>query len=128
MSIKVTNEFIEIYRSFSALNVVSKIEKLSEREKYLLLIISLDEHISEDNAKEISLDNFKSFSDEYLDIYKMIEEEETSNEILKSLCEETKSNTVSISIVDLVDSDGNSIPPIYTLSDIRNINIDNILD
>ena len=56
--IKVTNEFINIYRNFNVKDVSNEIKTLSQKELYLLLTLCLDKH-SDDNSTV--LHNFQSF-------------------------------------------------------------------
>jgi hypothetical protein len=121
--IKVTNEFINIYRNFNVKDVSNEIKNLSQKELYLLLTLCLDKH-SDDNSTV--LHNFQSFIEQVMEIYDIQDDKETTNPLLKVLIEESGDKYIETD--DIVDENGNKLPDPYTKLELRDIKIDLIND
>jgi hypothetical protein len=121
--IKVTNEFINIYRNFNVKDVSNEIKTLSQKELYLLLTLCLDKH-SDDNSTV--LHNFQSFREQVMEIYDIQDDKETTNPLLKVLIEESGDKYIETD--DIVDENGNKLPDPYTKGELRDIKINLIND
>ncbi len=121
--IKVTNDFINIYRNFNVKDVSNEMKNLSEKELYLLLTLCLDKH-SDDNSTV--LHNFQPFREQVMEIYDIQDDKETTNPFLKILVEESGDKYIETD--DIVDEMGNKLPEPYTKEELREIKIDLIND
>ncbi len=121
--IKVTNDFINIYRNFNVKDVSNEMKNLSEKELYLLLTLCLDKH-SDDNSTV--LHNFQPFREQVMEIYDIQDDKETTNPFLKILVEESGDKYIETD--DIVDEMGNKLPEPYTKEELRDIKIDLIND
>ncbi len=121
--IKVTNDFINIYRNFNVKDVSNEMKNLSEKELYLLLTLCLDKH-SDDNSTV--LHNFQPFREQVMEIYDIQDDKETTNPFLKILVEESGDKYIETD--DVVDEMGNKLPEPYTKEELRDIKIDLIND
>ena len=70
---KVSKEFIECYQYFNVYDMSDKVKSLSEKERYLLLICTIDNHSDEDH---IVLNNYNPFQKELKEIIQLHEGEE----------------------------------------------------
>lgn len=115
----VSDEFIEIYRNFNVCDQIDKVKKLSDKERYLLIILCLDKH---DETNPIVLYNFKPFKDEIKEIYEVQDNKETKNNILLDLISE--SNHKHIESDCIVDTNGNKVPDPFDKNEVRDKKID----
>jgi len=115
----VSDEFIEIYRNFNVCDQIDKVKKLSDKERYLLIILCLDKH---DEANPIVLYNFKPFKDEIKEIYEVQDNKETKNNILLDLISE--SNHKHIESDCIVDTNGDKVPDPFDKNEVRDKKID----
>ncbi len=121
--IKVSNDFVNIYRNFNVKDVSDEMKKLSQKELYLLLTLCLDKH-SDDNSTV--LHNFQSFKDEVMKIYDIQDDKDPTDETLVKLIEETGDKYIETD--DIIDEMGNKLPEPYTKEEVRDIKIDLIND
>lgn len=121
--IKVTNEFINIYRNFNVKDVSNEIKTLSQKELYLLLTLCLDKH-SDDNSTV--LHNFQPFREQIMEIYDIQDDKETTNPLLEVLIDESGDKYIETD--NIVDENGNKLPDPYTKLELRDIKINLIND
>ncbi len=121
--IKVSKEFINIYRNFNVKDVSDEMNKLSQKELYLLLTLCLDKHSDENSTV---LHNFKSFREQVMEIYDIQDDKESTNPFLKVLVEESGDQYIETD--NIIDEDGNKLPEPYTKEEVRNIKINLISD
>jgi hypothetical protein len=121
--IKVSKEFINIYRNFNVKDVSGEMNKLSQKELYLLLTLCLDKHSDENSTV---LHNFKSFREQVMEIYDIQDDKESTNPFLKVLVEESGDQYIETD--NIIDEDGNKLPEPYTKEEVRNIKINLISD
>lgn len=114
---KLTKEFIECYQYFNVYDITEKINNLSDEERYLLLICSLDNH---DEEQPTVITNFTPYEKELQEIMDLHEGVEFESEPLKNLKDLTGDKHLSIKDIKL--------PEIYTLAEARDIKIENILE
>ena len=111
---KISNELKECFKYFNVYDISDKIKELSEKERYILAISSVDNH-DEDNV--ICLHNFNSIRTEINNILSFLDNDE-ENDIIKEL----KVDIGTILDISLMD-----FPKILTKGEIREIKLDNIL-
>jgi hypothetical protein len=119
--IKVSDEFVEIYRKFNVIEQVERIKKLkvdNSMEFYLLLLKVLDNHSEDDSILQLNLFPFES---EVMEIYDMQDDKEVTNDILKELSKITGDTYIDTNC--LVDSNGNILPEPYTRAEVRDLKI-----
>lgn len=121
--IKVSNDFVNIYRNFNVKNVTDEMKKLSQKELYLLLTMCLDKH---DDSNTTVVRNFESFKDEVMKIYDIQDDKDPTDETLVKLIEETGDKYIETD--DIIDEMGNKLPEPYTKEELREIKIDLIND
>lgn len=121
--IRVSDEFINIYRNFNVYNQVGKMKKLKKIDLYLLLTLCLDKH--DDNDK-IVLNNFQPFKKESFEIFDIQEDKKTDIKELKELIEITNDKYIDTSII--VDKKGFELPEVYTIQEVREEKIKAIQD
>lgn len=115
----VSDEFLEIYRNFNVYDQTEQINKLSERNRYLLIILCLDKH---DDENPIVLYNFKPFKEEIKEIYEVQDNKETTNQVLLDLIKETDHKHIEIDHIR--DKDGNVVPDPFDKNEVRDKKID----
>ena len=115
----VSDEFLEIYRNFNVYDQTEQINKLSDRERYLLLILCVDKH---DDENPIVLYNFKPFKEEIKEIYEVQDNKETTNQVLLDLIKETDHKHVESDYIR--DKDGNKAPDPFDKNEVRDKKID----
>jgi hypothetical protein len=115
----VSNEFLEIYRNFNVYDQTEQINKLSDRERFLLLILCVDKH---DDENPIVLYNFKPFKEEIKEIYEVQDNKETTNQVLLDLIKETDHKHVESDYIR--DKDGNKVPDPFDKNEVRDKKID----
>lgn len=113
-SLVVSDEFIEVYKYLNAVDMHERIEGLSQEEKYLLVMLSLDNH---DIAKDMVRENLLPYKSIGQDIYDCMEGNENDSEIIASLIERTGDKYIDVSV--LVDKYGNEMPGIADTAEIR---------
>jgi hypothetical protein len=115
----VSDEFLEIYRNFNVYDQTEQINKLSDRERFLLLILCVDKH---DDENPIVLYNFKPFKEEIKKIYEVQDNKETTNQVLLDLIKETDHKHVESDYIR--DKDGNKVPDPFDKNEVRDKKID----
>jgi hypothetical protein len=115
----VSDEFLEIYRNFNVYDQTEQINKLSERDRYLLIILCLDKH---DDENPIVLYNFKPFKEEIKEIYLVQDNKETTNQVLLDLIKETDHKHIESDYIR--DKDGNVVPDPFDKNEVRDKKID----
>ena len=117
--VSVSNEFIDIYRHFNVSNQIDRMNKLSERELYLLLTFCLDKH---DDENVTVKQNFIQFEKQIMEIFEIQDDKETTNQVILDLIKETGDSYIETE--NIVDILGNKTPDIFTVQEIRDIRID----
>jgi hypothetical protein len=115
----VSDEFLEIYRNFNVYDQIEQINKLSDRDRYLLLILCVDKH---DDENPIVLYNFKPFKEEIKEIYEVQDNKETTNQVLLDLIKETDHKHIESDYIR--DKDGNQVPDPFDKNEVRDKKID----
>ena len=121
--IAVTNEFIEIYQNFNVSSQIDKMNNLSKKELYLLLLLCIDNHSEED---PVCINNYKPFTSEITEVLDLQDDKNTSNLILIELVTETDDKYIDVDL--LVDSSGNKLPDPLEKEEVRDVKIHTILD
>lgn len=116
--IKVSDEFIDLYRNFNVYNQLDKIKSLNKKDLYLLLTLCLDKHSDED---PVVVSNFLPFREECMKIFDVQDDKGTDDLLLKQLIEETGDEYIDTDII--VDSNGDKLPDPYTQQEARDIKI-----
>lgn len=120
---KVSNDFIDIFKNFNVVNMVDKMKLLSKKELYLLLTLCLDKH---DDEQPTVVYNFQPFREQVMELFEIQDDKETLNPILQELIEETGDKYIETD--NIVDSDGNKLPEPMTKEEVRDAKIDIIND
>lgn len=120
-TLQVSDNFVEIYRLFNVYDQVENIERLDERERYLLILLCLDKHNNED---PIAKSNFQPFRKEAMEIYDLQDDKPTSNSYLLELMELTGDENISTEV--LVTKNGEKLPEPLTREEVRDVKIDKI--
>lgn len=115
----VSDEFIEIYKNFNVYDQIEKVNELSDRERYLLLILCLDKH---DDDNPIVLYNYKPFKEEVKEIYIVQDNQETTNQVLLDLIKETDHKHIESDCI--IDTNGNVVPDPFDKHEVRDKKID----
>jgi hypothetical protein len=115
---KVSNEFVEIYKNFNVFNQVENMKRLEKLELYLLLTFCLDRHQEED---KVVIHNLKPFKEECMLIYDLQDDKEIDNPYMKELVELTGDKYINTDTI--VDSDGNKLPEPLTKEEVRDAKI-----
>jgi len=115
----VSDEFLEIYKNFNVYDQIEQINKLSDRDRYLLLILCVDKH---DDENPIVLYNFKPFKEEIKEIYEVQDNKETTNQVLLDLIKETDHKHIESDYIR--DKDGNQVPDPFDRDEVRDKKID----
>lgn len=116
--IKVSKEFVDIFKNFSVVNKTEEMKKLSRKELYLLLTYCLDKH---DDSQATVDYNFKPFREEIMEIFDLLDDKEVINPILLELIEETGDKYIETD--DIIDVDGNKLPEPLTKEEVRDAKI-----
>lgn len=116
--IKVSDEFVDIYRNFNVYNQIDKLKSMSKKDLYLMLTLCLDKHSDED---PVVVNNFLPFKEECMKIFDVQDDKGTEDLDLKSLIDETNDEYIDTDI--LVDSTGGKLPDPYTQQEARDIKI-----
>lgn len=116
--LQVSDLFVEIYTNLNVCSQLENMEKLSKKELYLLLILSLDKHNDED---PVVLHNLLPWKDTALQIFELQDDKETDILELKELVEETGDKYIDITV--LVDVNGNPLREPLTKEEVRDAKI-----
>lgn len=116
--IKVSDEFIDLYRNFNVYNQLDKLKSLNKKDLYLLLTLCLDKHSDE---YPVVVNNFLPFREECMKIFDVQDDKGTDDLLLKQLIEETGDEYIDTDII--VDSNGDKLPEPYTQQEARDIKI-----
>jgi hypothetical protein len=110
----VSNQFVEVYKYLNAGNMINQINELSELERYMLVVLSLDNHDIKDVVVKENLYPYREIGQL---LYDVMDDQESDNEIIKKLIEITDDKYIDLSV--LIDSTGNEMPNIADQSEIR---------
>lgn len=110
----VSNQFVEVYKYLNAGNMINQINELSELERYMLVVLSLDNHDIKDVVVKENLYPYREIGQL---LYDTMDDHESDNEIIKKLIEITDDKYINLSV--LIDSTGNEMPNIADQSEIR---------
>jgi hypothetical protein len=116
--LKVSNEFVDIFKNFNVINKVEEMKSLSKKELYLLLTLCLDKH---DDEQPTVVYNFQPFRDEVMELFEIQEEKETLNPVLQELIEESGDKYIETD--NIVDVNGNQLPEPLTKEEVRDVKI-----
>lgn len=111
----VSNEFVEVFMNFNVSNQIENVNKLSEKEKYLLLLCCLDKH--EDSIPTVKF-NFQPFKSEVMELFDLQDDKVPTNQIIIDLMSETGDQYIDTSVIVMMD--GEQLPKTYTTSEVRN--------
>lgn len=121
--IVVSDLFLDIYKNFNVLSQVDNMNKLTERELYLLLVACLDKHSDDD---PVANHNYLPFEKQIMEILDVLEDKGTTNKVLLDLIDETGENYIETD--GIVDSNGESLPDPLTKDQVRDAKISKISD
>ena len=116
--IVVSDLFVDIYTNFNVCSQVEKMNTLTRKELYLLIILALDKHNEDD---PVVLHNFLAFEDISDDIFEIQEDIEVDNDDLKQLIEETGDKYITTK--NVVDSKGDVLPEPLSKVEVRDAKI-----
>lgn len=116
--IVVSDLFVDIYTNFNVCSQVEKMNTLTKKELYLLILLALDKH---DDDDPVVLHNFLPFESIGDDIFEIQEDKGVVNEDLKQLIEETGDKYISTK--NVIDSKGNELPEPLSKVDVRDAKI-----
>lgn len=116
--LKVSNEFVDIFKNFNVINKVEEMKRLSKKELYLLLTLCLDKHNDE---QPTVIYNFQPFRNQVMELFEIQDDKETLNPILQELIK--KSGDKYIETDNIVDNDGNKLPEPLTKEEVRDAKI-----
>jgi hypothetical protein len=114
----VSDEFINIYKNFNVIDQIENMKKLSKKELFLLLILSLDKHSDEDT---VVIHNLQPFKEECMLIFDLQDDKEVDNEYIKELVELTHDKYIDTDI--LIDKNGGELPEPLTKEEVRDAKI-----
>jgi hypothetical protein len=116
--LKVSNEFVDIFKNFNVINKVEEIKALSKKELYLLLTLCLDKH---DDGQPTVVYNFQPFREQVMELFEIQDDKETLNPVLQGLIEESGDKYIETD--NIVDVDGNKLPEPLTKEEVRDAKI-----
>ena len=116
--LQVSDLFVEIYTNLNVCSQLENMEKLSKKELYLLLILSLDKHNDED---PVVLHNLLPWKDTALQIFELQDDKETNIKELEELVEETGDKYIDVTV--LVDVNGDPLREPLTKEEVRDAKI-----
>lgn len=116
--LKVSDDFVEIYKNFNVYDQVEKMKKLSKRELYLLLTLCLDKYSEEDPVVKF---NFLPFREESMLVYDIQDDKQVEDVHLNELIKETSDKHIDTDII--VDSKGGKLPEPLTKEEVRDAKI-----
>jgi hypothetical protein len=115
----VSDLFMDCYKHFNVYSQVERMNELSERELYLLLILCLDKH---DDENTVVKHNFIPFEKQIMEIFDVQDDKEVTNQVLLELVKET--GDTYIETENIVDVEGNKVSEVFTKDEVRDIRID----
>lgn len=121
--IVVSDRFVDIYKNFNVLSQVDNMNKLTERELYLLLFVCLDKHTDDDPVVN---HNYFPFENQIMEILDVLEDRGTTNKTILDLIDETGESYIETD--GIVDSNGESLPDPLTKDQVRDAKISKISD
>ena len=116
--LKVSNEFVDIFKNFNVINKVEEMKALSKKELYLLLTLCLDKH---DDGQPTVVYNFQPFREQVMELFEIQDDKETLNPVLQELIEESGDKYIETD--NIVDVDGNKLPEPLTKEEVRDAKI-----
>ena len=116
--LKVSNEFVDIFKNFNVINKVEEIKSLSKKELYLLLTLCLDKH---DDGQPTVVYNFQPFREQVMELFEIQDDKETLNPVLQELIEESGDKYIETD--NIVDVDGKKLPEPLTKEEVRDAKI-----
>ena len=116
--LKVSNEFVDIFKNFNVINKVEEIKALSKKELYLLLTLCLDKH---DDGQPTVVYNFQPFREQVMELFEIQDDKETLNPVLQGLIEESGDKYIETD--NIVDVNGNKLPEPLTKEEVRDAKI-----
>jgi hypothetical protein len=116
--LKVSNEFVDIFKNFNVVNKVEEMKALSKKELYLLLTLCLDKH---DDEQPTVVYNFQPFREQVMELFEIQDDKETLNPVLKELIEESGDKYIETD--NIVDETGNKLPEPLTKEEVRDVKI-----
>ena len=116
--LKVSNEFVDIFKNFNVINKVEEMKALSKKELYLLLTLCLDKH---DDGQPTVVYNFQPFREQVMELFEIQDDKETFNPVLQELIKESGDKYIETD--NIVDVDGNKLPEPLTKEEVRNAKI-----
>jgi len=116
--IVVSDLFVDIYTNFNVCSQVEKMNTLSRKELYLLILLALDKH---DDNDPVVLHNFLPFESIGDDIFEIQEDKGVVNDDLKQLIEETDDKYISTK--NVIDSKGKALPEPLSKVEVRDAKI-----
>jgi len=119
----VSDLFMDCYKHFNVYSQVERMNELSERELYLLLILCLDKH---DDENTVVKHNFIPFEKQIMEIFDVQDDKEVTNTVLLDLVKET--GDTYIETENIVDGSDNKVGDVFTKEEVRDIRIDLIDD
>lgn len=115
----VSDLFMDCYKHFNVYSQVERMNELSERELYLLLILCLDKH---DDENTVVKHNFIPFEKQIMEIFDVQDDKEVTNQVLLDLVKET--GDTYIETENIVDDSDNKVGDVFTKEEVRDIRID----
>jgi hypothetical protein len=115
----VSDLFMDCYKHFNVYSQVERMNELSERELYLLLILCLDKH---DDENTVVKHNFIPFEKQIMEIFDVQDDKEVTNQVLLELVKET--GDTYIETENIVDGSDNKVSDVFTKEEVRDIRID----
>jgi hypothetical protein len=115
----VSDLFMDCYKHFNVYSQVERMNELSERELYLLLILCLDKH---DDENTVVKHNFIPFEKQIMEIFDVQDDKEVTNTVLLDLVKET--GDTYIETENIVDGSDNKVGDVFTKEEVRDIRID----
>lgn len=116
--IVVSDLFVDIYTNFNVCSQVEKMNTLTKKELYLLILLALDKHSDDD---PVVLHNFLPFESIGDDLFELQEDKGVVNDDLKQLIEETGDKYISTK--NVIDSKGNELPEPLSKVEVRDAKI-----
>jgi hypothetical protein len=116
--LKVSNEFVDIFKNFNVINKVEEMKALSKKELYLLLTLCLDKH---DDGQPTVVYNFQPFREQVMELFEIQDDKETFNPVLQELIKESGDKYIETD--NIVDVDGNKLPEPLTKEEVRDAKI-----
>ncbi len=116
--IKVSNEFVDIFKNFNVINKVEEMKTLSKKELYLLLTVCLDKH---DDEQPTVVYNFQPFREQVMELFEIQDDKETLNPVLQQLIDESGDKYIETDCI--VDEMGNKLPEPMTKEEVRDAKI-----